>query len=661
MPSVLSDNDKETVKRTVPKAANKIQAVAVARLYIAYPDRQRWTYTGLQGAAVLANDLVGNTFWIKLVDVSGANHGVLWDQEIYDPFYYNQDRTFFHSFELEDCLAGLSFADEKEAKKFKQKMDDREKNASKSTKATPFQGAISQASSPGLTNGKSHSRFGGLGSLLHGHGHGQRSSSAPHVPQPPSQPQSIIPPREPISSYEPPQRRDRGSSLDSVDPSWRGLLGELLEMGITEDQIEQNSDFIKQYIEQKKANTAAELSVDGNGDDSGAESRSKAPPPPPPPSVPPPRMKPLSPDNTGSTTASKRGPPPAPPPSRRSRADIHQAPLAPARQESPPLTPERTPSPPPPPLPGRPRANSNLANPGPPPPPRPPKTPVEEEAEPRTKFGVPPPFHGERPQSVAPPPPPSRAPLPSSSRATREPSHGHAVPPSIAAPPPLPPKTPNAHGSSTGPPPPPPLPTTRNSTVVPPAPPLPNMPRPIPTAPIPSAEPPPPPPLPSTGAPPPPPPPPPLPSSIRAPPLPPMPAAGGPPPPPLPPARDSAGGPPPPPLPPGRDNVAAPPLPKPEGGKEDLLASIRGSGGIGGGRLKRVSSAEKRDRSAAMVPGGEAKAPASGAPGNAGTASGGGGGLADALAAALSQRNKKVSASDDEDEDDDWDDTPKRR
>ena len=70
MPSLLNDNDKEIVKRTVPKSANKIQAVAVARLYIAYPSRQRWMYTGLQGAAVLANDLVGNTFWVKLVDVS---------------------------------------------------------------------------------------------------------------------------------------------------------------------------------------------------------------------------------------------------------------------------------------------------------------------------------------------------------------------------------------------------------------------------------------------------------------------------------------------------------------------------------------------------------------------------------------------------------------
>jgi Wiskott-Aldrich syndrome protein len=70
MPSILSDEDKQTVKRTVPKASNKIHAVAVAKLYIAYPDRHRWTYTGLQGAAVLANDLVGNTFWLKLVDIS---------------------------------------------------------------------------------------------------------------------------------------------------------------------------------------------------------------------------------------------------------------------------------------------------------------------------------------------------------------------------------------------------------------------------------------------------------------------------------------------------------------------------------------------------------------------------------------------------------------
>ncbi len=70
MPSVLSETDKETVRRFVPKQTNKIQAVAVARLYVAHPNRSKWTYTGLQGAVVLANDLVGNTYWLKLVDIS---------------------------------------------------------------------------------------------------------------------------------------------------------------------------------------------------------------------------------------------------------------------------------------------------------------------------------------------------------------------------------------------------------------------------------------------------------------------------------------------------------------------------------------------------------------------------------------------------------------
>lgn len=113
-----------------------------------------------------------------------------------------------------------------------------------------------------------------------------------------------------------------------------------------------------------------------------------------------------------------------------------------------------------------------------------------------------------------------------------------------------------------------------------------------------------------------------------------------------------------------------------------MLASIRASGGIGGGRLKKVSDQEKRDRSAAAVPGAPAGTSQAGIPKPA--ASGSSGGLGDALALALSARNKKVSASgmshyfgktplvfialttmaiddEDEDEDDDWDDTPKRR
>ncbi|EKG18067.1 EVH1 domain-containing protein [Macrophomina phaseolina MS6] len=400
MPSILSDDDKQTVKRTVPKGSNKIHAVAVAKLYIAYPDRHRWTYTGLQGAAVLANDLVGNTFWIKLVDISPLNRGVIWDQEIYDTFQYNQDRTFFHTFELEQCLAGLSFADEKEAKQFKKKMDEREKNAHKNTKNKPFGMAAGTSNGPSTNGGgHSHGLLGSITGSLFGHKHSSHQPQESH---------SIIPPKPSDSpATSSPNQSSRSSAIDTADPSWQPLLKELLAMGITEDQIEENADFIKMYIEQKKANEAT-----------ANEQKSRAPPPPPPGAPPGNR---LSPQNTGSTTASRRGPPPAPPPARRKGGAPTARPTSPspARDPSPPPQP-RFKAPPPiadagkfanqaPLPPARARASSNTANPGPPPPPR--KT--EEDS---GHSGAPPPPPPPPPPGPAgappapPPPPPGGAP-----------------------------------------------------------------------------------------------------------------------------------------------------------------------------------------------------------------------------------------------------------
>lgn len=89
----------------------------------------------------------------------------------------------------------------------------------------------------------------------------------------------------------------------------------------------------------------------------------------------------------------------------------------------------------------------------------------------------------------------------------------------------------------------------------------------------------------------------------------------------------------------GSDTAAAvPKIAAP--GRDGLLSDIRG-----GARLKKVSDSEKRDRSAAAVPGSEPAAPAPGAAG--GVAAGGGeqGGLAGALASALAARKSKVSHS----------------
>ncbi|EME48435.1 hypothetical protein DOTSEDRAFT_67473 [Dothistroma septosporum NZE10] len=603
MPSILNEDDKQTVKRTVPKASNKIHAVAVAKLYIAYPNRSRWNYTGLQGAAVLANDLVGNTFWIKLVDVSPANRGVLWDQEIYDTFQYNQDRTFFHTFELEDCLAGLSFADEKEAKQFKKKMDEREKNAHKNTRSKPF--ANGPAQSAGAFGGGQQYQPQEAGS---GKKHGLLGRFSRHKDTAPQGPaQSIIPPRgvEIHNSHAPSptttpnrSRATSSSDIDLADPAVQAVLAELLQMGITEDQIEEHAGFIKSYLEQSKATAAADAEK--------KERAARAPPPPPP------NAANLSPQNTGSSGG--RGPPPAPPPSRRKAGG------APAvqRPPSPSPSPPREPSPPrprfavPPPfagagtkvddspkLPNRNRAASQ-SNPGPPPPPRGPPLPGKEPLDdgPPGRFAVPPPFAGKRVSSNPAPPPPSR---------------GSGLPP-----PPPPPRD-SGSFSTDGHPPPPPLPPI-SSRPVPPAPAAP----PLPSFGIPS-----PPPLPPA-------------SNVAPPPPPPMPSSiGVPPPPPMPPRGAAPGV--------GDDTAAATAPSAPQPGRGGLLADIRG-----GARLKKVSDNEKRDRSAAAVPGSEAASAPSTAPSGGSGGDAAGGGLAGALASALAARKSKVSHSDDEKDDDDW-------
>ncbi|KAI1339305.1 hypothetical protein F5Y15DRAFT_85012 [Xylariaceae sp. FL0016] len=620
MPSILSEEDKETVKRVVPKQSNKIQAVAVARLYVAYPNKSKWTYTGLQGAIVLANDLVGHTYWLKMVDVSPAGRGVIWDQEIFDTWSYNQDRTFFHSFELEECLAGLSFVDEKEAKQFKKKMDEREKNASKSTKNTPFGGAAPQPQKTGF--------FGGIFG-------GHRHSSAP---TPPESPRNSVPPSQAHARtssgnvngfHKPPSEF---AKLEAYDPLWRDNFGNFLsEQGLTDEFIKENQDFIVDFLKEQGT---------GIG---GGSATAPAPPPPPPPvnghgRAPPPPPPSSRPGTDGVTSSgSRRGVPPPPPAPRRSgKVDTVQREPTPPQEPTPP-PPPRFNAPPALPDAGKfAHAEPPRAAPGPTPPPRPPKTPMDDkQKEPAQKFGVPPAFSGQR-LNNAPPPPPARGPVPPPPPR----AEAHSMPPPL--PPSLPPKAP----ASNAPPPPP-----ASSRPVP-APP----PRSTPPPPLPVSSAPPPPPLPQSSAPAPPPLPP---TTAPAPPPPPPPGGAGMPPPPPPPPPPGGAGIPPPPPPPNRDSgyasaTPAAALPNPDVGRSAMLDSIQKAGGIGS--LKKVDRSQIRDRSAVSVGGGTDTGPhGSGLP-PAGVAPGGGagGGMADALAAALQKRKAKVRDSDDEKSDDEW-------
>ncbi|RKF78342.1 putative wh1 domain-containing protein [Golovinomyces cichoracearum] len=689
MPSILSDEDKETIKRQVPKASNKIQAVAAARLYIAYPNRSKWTNTGYQGAIVLSNDLVGNTYWLKL----SQNRGILWDQEIYDTWSYNQDRTFFHTFETEDCLAGLSFVDEKEAKTFLKKMNDRERIASRATKANPFGGSAPQSTG-------SVFKIGLLGGLFGGHRQSSAPSAQPTPPESPNFTPSVIHNHEKPSFNKNEDSLDF-ASLDAIDPNWRVTWGDdLKQMGITEDLIRDNQDFIAEYISAQRTDSGLPPTNES------PNSKSRSPPPPPP------NLIPDSPSSRG------RGTPPVPPPARRSasRAEPSKELIPPKDSSSLNLSPpSRFPAPPPLPEAGK---LAHLANPhvakiqsslssnaGPRPPPLPPKNPQDNcepgdsrnklvasslstieksvtlmphrsspsipsrvpnvsaiqstNLAPTTKVPPLPPKISNTPGSVAPSllPNPSRH-VPTPSAESNTPVPLFAVSKALQSPPPA------FHGLS---PPPPPLPPAQALSQPPPLPPIQASPPPPPLPPIQAS--PQPPPLPPIQASPPPPPPP-IQASPPPPPLPPIQASPPPPPPPLPLLPPTQVSPPPPPLPPTQASPEQPPPPPPMSlsatpfvsqpssinndsgyvsgiqvssqqleNRSDLLAGIQKAGGIGA--LKKVDRSQIRDRSQANICG-SSEIKSSGDEVSSGGANGG---LAGALAAALNKRKKKVSVS----------------
>ena len=609
---ILTPADKEKVKRAIPKVNNKIIDATVARLYIAYPDATKWQYTQLFGAIALVDDLVGHTFWLKLVDITGSR-GVVWDQELYVDFGYHQDRKFFHTFELEECLAGLLFEDSADGAHFYKRVTTRTKHGSKQT-----------------VNNKNAMRLQATAALA-----------------------ALKPgPRGEFFDVNTAQRLRRARGVlyydDVPPPEWRLLYAELAAAGISEDMIADNREFIKEYIAQqggplvgleppvpRRAKIAAEPTPEVL-----TSRKHKAAPPPPPP----PPLKDVSTPTASSTPAA----PPAP--------STSAAPLAPSTPAVPlalsvPSAPSVSSSA----LPSEVESPADSVT----------SSPAPEAATPALRFKVPPalalpphsgllppvnrPFPGAQgtagpapfglgaAATPLPPPPPARGPVP-----PPPPRAGMPVPPPRAPPalllarPGGPPPPPPPRAARPGPPPPPP----RGRTAPPAAPPLASAPPPAPVAATSFAPPPRPmmqlpqatagaaPPSVSTGPPP--------------PPLPPMSTGGPPPPPPLP--SMSSG--PPPPL-----GTSVPAEATGDPGRDALLASIRGSGL---GALKKTDKSNlERPNVLLQEARGEPVAPPAAA------SSGGGAGappasLADALAQALNKRKDKVAASDGEDDDEDW-------
>ncbi|KAI0057123.1 PH domain-like protein, partial [Artomyces pyxidatus] len=238
--STLSTSEKALIKSVLPPATQKISAAALGRLYFAHPDPNSWSYSGIQGAVVLVHDKTKHAWFLRIVDIVGTR-GILWDHEVYSEFDTESflDRPFFFTFAGDECMIGIVFAEESEAKNFHKKVHTRKDIKAKAKPAA--------ASTPTKTkSSKSKSRIDK--SLISA----PEKGSFIHVAH---------------MGYD----ANSGFTSTNVDPSWTAFLGDLQGHGISSDVIEGNMDFIKDFLRDAQ-----------KGQKGPEPAKKKAPPPPAP-------------------------------------------------------------------------------------------------------------------------------------------------------------------------------------------------------------------------------------------------------------------------------------------------------------------------------------------------------------------------------------------
>ncbi|KAH9808031.1 hypothetical protein DFH28DRAFT_936861 [Melampsora americana] len=97
---------------------------------------------GLSGALTFGRSISHqlNQFWFKLIDLEGTR-GTIWEHELYKDglghpgkgvFGYLQERTFWHTFQGDECMIAFAFLNEDEASTIYKQVINRSKYASTS-------------------------------------------------------------------------------------------------------------------------------------------------------------------------------------------------------------------------------------------------------------------------------------------------------------------------------------------------------------------------------------------------------------------------------------------------------------------------------------------------------------------------------------------------
>src|SRR3990167_2885655 len=105
---VLTQQQKGTVASVYPNAA-EVYCSAAGRVYKS--SGGSWEYTGCCGpiSIMLENDI----YYTRMFAL--ADNQIIFEQELYQGFSFTQPLSFFVTFEGNDCIYGVSFADDNEA------------------------------------------------------------------------------------------------------------------------------------------------------------------------------------------------------------------------------------------------------------------------------------------------------------------------------------------------------------------------------------------------------------------------------------------------------------------------------------------------------------------------------------------------------------------
>lgn len=117
----LNEEEMQWVNRVL-ESSQITHSIGVARFFFAKPGEHEWTYNKMRGAVCVVSEsnlVMLCAHFIRLVDIDAfnPNNALFFEQEIYEGMKFRKLSPTFYAFEMDDCVGGLQFVNEREATK----------------------------------------------------------------------------------------------------------------------------------------------------------------------------------------------------------------------------------------------------------------------------------------------------------------------------------------------------------------------------------------------------------------------------------------------------------------------------------------------------------------------------------------------------------------